>query len=395
MRTTRTVVVAGAGIGGLTAALSLARAGYRVVVAERAKQLAGGGAGIQLAPNAGRVLSELGLDEALDAAAVTPEAIEIRNGRSGAPIATIRLGDTVRKRHGVPYRVVHRADLIAILGRAASDQPDVEVMLGAELVEFAAHRNGVTVMLGTAGRQTELRASVLVAADGVNSTVRASLPGASPPKATGRTAWRAMLPLVDIPDHVPRNRTGLWLGPDAHLVHYPLRGGTELNIVAIVKDDQPSAGWNAPGDPDRLRRQLRRWSPFAQAILARASGWRTWPILAASPDGPWVSGPVALVGDAAHAMTPFLAQGGAMAIEDAAVLARALAAAPDDRHAALLRYQALRRPRVARVWRRSRSAGDLYHLDSLASPIRDFGMRVLSRLSLLGSHSWIYGWRPE
>ena len=394
MRNTRTIVVAGAGIGGLAASLFLARAGYRVVLAERAPALPSTGAGIQLSPNAGRVLSELRLDEAIDDVSLTPNAIDIRNGRTGAPLASIPLGDRIRGRYGAPYRLVHRADLAAVLARAVSEEPDIEMMLGTELVEFAAHRNGVTAALNSANRVHEIRASMLVAADGVRSIVRAAMPGLRPARPTGRTAWRAMLPVADIPDHVAANRTGLWLGPDAHLVHYPLRAGTELNIVAIVKDDDP-AGWNEPGDPERLRRQFRHWSPFAQVLLARPATWRTWPIFAAPPSGIWVSGPVALLGDAAHAMTPFLAQGGAMALEDAAVLCRAVVANRDDLPASLLRYQALRRPRVAKVWRRSRSAGELYHLDPVTSPVRDFGMRVLSRLSLLGNYGWLYRWRPQ
>jgi salicylate hydroxylase len=395
MRDPRTVVIAGAGIGGLTAALTLAREGFRVAVAERTHTLSPIGAGIQLSPNAGRILAELGLDAALAPLAVEPAAIEIRSGHNGRVIAAIPLGERARKRYGFPYRTIHRADLQSVLLAAVSDHAEIDLQLGAELVEFAAHARGLTAMLQHGdGSANDLPAAALVGADGIRSRIRAVMPGARPLQPARRTAWRAVVDIVDAPPEMAHDRVGLWLAPDVHLVHYPIRAGMQVNIVAIVKEDLADESWNAPGERSAIIERFRRWCEPARQIIATPAEWTRWSIASVDPRGTWAAGPVALLGDAAHAMVPFLAQGGAMAIEDAAVLARALGASPDDAAAAFRRYQALRQPRLRRVWRTSASTGDLYHMGSLTGGIRNLGMRLIGGKGLLARYDWLYKWTP-
>jgi salicylate hydroxylase len=393
MRPTRTVIVAGAGIAGLTAAIALARGGQRAVVLERLPAASELGAGVQLAPNAGRLLADLGLDAALAAVAVEPEAIDVRSGRDGKDIVSMPLGEAFRTRYGTPYRVIRRTDLIAVLNRAAVGYEDIDLNYNASFGEFAAHLNGVTAHADIDGRPREFRGFALLAADGINSHVRFVMPRSRPAVYSGRTAWRAVVAADRLPDLARRTRVNLWLGPKAHLVHYPLAGGREVNIVAIVDEPAPGEGWSLPGDPDWLTERFAAWCEPATAIVAAPTRWLKWPINTIDPAGRWVAGPVALIGDAAHAMSPFLAQGAAMAIEDAVVIARELAAHSDDVTKALNRYVRVRRRRVIRVTRASRSNADLYHLAQPIAAFRDIGMRLLGGPRLLRRYHWLYGWK--
>lgn len=394
MHRSRTVAVAGAGIGGLATALALAREGFRVVVAERAPYLSEAGAGIQIAPNAGRILADLGLDSAIAAVAAEPEAIDIRAGRSGRRIVSMPLGARLTKRGGIPYRTIHRGDLQAVLAAAVAGSADIDLILGAEVVEFAGHAHGITVMLEHGdGRAGDIGAIALVAADGLRSRIRAAMPGRQGPQPLGRAAWRAVLDAAEAPPVMATDRIGLWLSADAHLVHYPVRGGRQINIVAIVGQALSDTGWDLPADRSWIADRFRRWSEPVRRIVAAPREWRRWSLSTVDPAGSWALGPVALLGDAAHAMPPFLAQGGAMAIEDAAVLAKVLADRPDDPAAAFQRYEALRKPRVRRVFRASRSAGDLYHMGALTGAIRNLGMRSLGGRSLAARYDWIYRWK--
>lgn len=394
MKHGRTIAVAGAGIGGMTAALALARAGFQVALMERAETQPATGAGIQLSPNAGRVLAALGLEDAIAPLAAEPEAIEVRLGRSGRRLVTLPLGPGFRRRYGIPYRTIHRADLQRVLAGAVEATADIQLMLGHALVEFAIHAHGMTIAADTASGGIELPADALIAADGVDSTVRALMPGGGRRQPEGRVAWRAVIPAAAAPEHVSGNRVGLWLGRNTHLVHYPIRAGREINIVAVVRERQELEGWDAPGGLGELMRLFRRWCDPVQAMLAVPATWHRWSISTVNPSGPWAIGPVALLGDAAHAMAPYIAQGGAMAIEDAAVIAAALAARPHDPAAAFQAYQAKRRPRVSSVWRHARSTADLYHLGRITGAARNAGMRIIGGRALVGRYRWIYRWKP-
>jgi salicylate hydroxylase len=221
------------------------------------------------------------------------------------------------------------------------------------------------------------------------------MPGGAAAVHSGRTAWRTVIKADDAPIGLSRDSIGLWVGPDAHFVHYPIRGRGEINVVAIVREDWDGPGWSEPGNPEWITRRFRRWAPVVRAAVKAAPHWLKWPLLTVSPTGTWVSGSVALLGDAAHAMLPFLAQGGAMAIEDATVLGRSLAMHPDDPPAALQLYETERRARVRRVWRAAKAAGELYHLGVVTGTIRDAGMEILGGRMLLSRYDWIYGWMLE
>jgi salicylate hydroxylase len=393
VRQTRTIVIAGGGIGGLAAALAIANSGFRVVVLERAAQLAEAGAGIQLSPNAGHALTSLGVGAEVAALASEIESLEVRSGHPGRRITKMPLGARVAAKYGMPYRVIHRADLLEILAAKVRAHGEIELQLGAELVELGVHANGITALAQTPSRSYETRGLALIAADGVRSTTRGLMPGGSPVVHSGRTAWRATIKTDDAPMGLSRDSIGLWIGPDAHLVHYPIRGGETINVVAIVKDAWDAPGWSERGDREEIEARFRRWAAVPRATLEAAPHWLKWPLLTVNPSGAWVAGPVALLGDAAHGMLPFLAQGGAMAIEDAVVLGRLVASSPDDPAAVLAAYESIRKPRVRRVWRAAKAAGDLYHMRGISGMIRDAGMEVIGGRGLLARYDWIYKWK--
>jgi len=385
------ILIAGGGIGGLTCALACAAQGLNVRVAERAETFREIGAGIQITPNALRVLRDLGLQAEVEALASKPKALEVRT-RRGRRIVTMPLGRRFEKRHALPYLTIHRADLQAVLARAAERDKRIALETGQEVVEFALHRRGLTVMADQASGQIEHAADVLVGADGIRSHIRPLMPGAREEKATGWTAWRALIPKDAFPETVAPDRVGLWLGRDGHIVHYPVRGGAEFNVVIVTRD---MSGDQEASHSPKTGGRFEAWGrPIRDLISAAGDGWRAWAIATVRPNGIWAAGPVALLGDAAHAMTPYLAQGGAMAIEDAAVLAAMLAADPEDPPQALQRYQAARQRRVKRVWRSANATADLYHMGAFTAPMRNLIMRAIGGRGLIGRYDWIYRWQP-
>jgi salicylate hydroxylase len=388
----RSIIIAGAGIGGLTAALTLTRAGYRAVVLEQAARLEEAGAGIQLSPNATRVLAELGLADRLRPRVVAPEAIRIVHGRSGRDIARVPLGASVEQRYGAPYWVIHRADLQAVLGAAIEQSPDITLRLGTRVEDFAVHQHGTTVQARTTQGMRDEQGIALIGADGLWSTLRTRLGDRSAPRFAQRTAWRAVVPAARLKPEFREPVTGLWLGRDAHLVHYLVKGGREVNIVAIVRDDWQQPGWSAPGKPDELARRFENFAPAARALIATPERWQKWALFDRAPQRIRPQGPVTLLGDAAHPMLPFLAQGGAMAIEDAAVLAQCLAR-DEDTAGALRTFEHARRRRVARAQREARRNSWRYHLSGPLGLARNALFRAAGGERLLRRYDWLYGWR--
>ncbi len=390
MARSRTILVAGAGIGGLTAALALARADFRVVVLERATRLEETGAGIQLSPNASRILFDLGLRERLAVSAVAPEGIRVMRA-SGRNIVRIPLGFSAEKRYGAPYWVIHRADLQAALIAAVSEQPHIAVRLGARVDDFAIHANGVSLRaFGPAGDLDD-QGVALVGADGLWSAVRKRISD-KPLRFAGRTAWRAAVPVEAVAPELRERWTHLWLGRGAHLVQYPMRGGREINLVAIISDDWQEPGWSAPGLRDDILPSFAGWGAQARRLIATPDRWLKWALLDRTPDRHWGHGPVTLLGDAAHPMLPFLAQGGAMAIEDAAVLASCLAREADPA-AAFRTYEKLRRVRTARIQHEARANDFRYHLPDPPAFARDLALRAMGGDRLLSRLDWLYAWR--
>jgi salicylate hydroxylase len=388
-----TIVIAGAGIGGLTAALSVAEAGFRVVIVERSAELIEIGAGIQLSPNAGRVLAAFGLEDEIAAAAIEPVAIDVRNGASGASLLTIPVA-AFAARYGFPYRVIHRADLQTTLAAAVRRRSDIRLVLGARIDDVLARDDGLFIRARRTDGNEVLAAAGIVGADGVWSETRSRLAGARPAAPTGRTAWRTVIPIDNAPASLAVDRVGLWLGARAHLVHYPVARGAAVNVVAIVEEAFDKPGWAARADYRFVAERFRDWCADVRALVSAPTPWQKFAINTVDPSGPWVDGRTALLGDAAHAMAPFLAQGAAMAIEDAAVLGRALATSPDDVPAAFAAYATERKPRVAQVWKAARRTGGHYHQTGFTAVARDFILRTAGPSFVLGRNDWIYRWEP-
>ena len=400
MPTSRTIIVAGAGIGGLTAALALARKGFSVALVEQAERLEEAGAGIQLSPNATRILLALGLGDRLRPLVVNPEAVLIRSAWSSQEIVRVPLGEAALRRYGAPYWVIHRADLQAALSEAAGASPDITMILGAAVEDLGVYSHGVTVNVRGKGSQvSERRCAALVGADGLWSRVRAQIGDRRQPRFRRRCAWRATIPADAVGREFREPFVQLWLGADGHLVHYPVKAGAMLNIVGIVADDWQKPGWSEASRRDDVLSRFSRWSwaTPARDLLAIPDRWLKWALYDLPPLPLRGTGPVTLLGDAAHPTLPFLAQGAAMAIEDAAVLAEALKSRPQDPTAAMRAYEGLRGARTARVQRSARRMGRFYELAGPGATIRDAVMLGLGGARLLARQDWIYtyDWKTD
>ncbi|MGE9007264.1 FAD-dependent monooxygenase [Leptospira interrogans] len=398
MAVTRTIVVAGAGIGGLTAALALAKQGFRIVVLEKAERLEEAGAGLQLSPNASRILVELGLQPRLASSAVTPQSINIMSVRDGGEIARLPLGEAANFRAGAPYWVVHRADLQAALQAQVDHSPDIELRLGCQFEDVTAHAKGLTVVQRRGNARQQELAVALIGADGIWSAVRHHLFPEVQPQFSGLIAWRGTLDATALPREYTSPRVQLWMGPRAHLVAYPISGGRRINVVAIVPGTWNRPGWSAPGEANEVKAAFsQQWPATARMLIGAVEEWRRWALFTVPDIGDWSDGAIALLGDAAHAMLPFAAQGAGMAIEDAAVLAKALSDSSGDNTAgipaALKRYGRQRRDRVLRVQRAARRSGQIYHLTGPLALARDLAIKSLGPRRMLARQDWIYDWR--
>jgi salicylate hydroxylase len=396
----RTIFVAGAGIGGLTASLALAAKGFRVVVLEKAERLEEIGAGLQLSPNASRVLVGLGLQPRLAPRAVTPDTLSLMSVQSSGEVARLPLGETTAVGDGAPYWVMHRADLQAALQAEVKEHHDIELRLGSQFEDVATHAKGLTVVQRSGMKRQQELALALIGADGIWSAVRHHLFPELQPQFSGLIAWRGTLEASQLPREYASRGVQLWMGPNAHLVAYPISGARQINIVAVVPGTWNRPGWSAVGDGNELRSAFAtpRWPGPARMMIAAVDDWRKFALFTVPDAGEWTQGSIALLGDSAHAMLPFAAQGAGMAIEDAAVLARCLAESQNDGGpaiaTALERYARERRPRVARVQRTAKRNGRIYHLSGPAALARDLAIKAMGGSRLLARHSWVYDWRP-
>jgi len=388
-------MIAGAGIGGLACALALIRRGFRAAVLEQAEALEPVGAGIQLSPNATRILIDLGLAERLAPAVVAPQEIRVLRSHNAREIVRATIGPGAAFRYGAPYWVVHRGDLQAALLERLQASPDGALHLGRRVEDFAVHAHGVTVETRTPVGTRDEHGIALIGADGLWSRIRGRLGDDTPAKFCGRTAWRATVSADLVPVEFREPVTWLWLGREAHLVHYPVRAGAAVNIVAIIRDDWQSPGWSEPGGSADILARFSRWAAEPRALMATADSWAKWALFDRPASRTWSAGPVTLLGDAAHPILPFLAQGGAMAIEDAAVLADCLARSPDQPPLAFETYEGMRRSRTLRVARESRNNGWVYHLSGPAALARNIALKRLSGEKLLTRYDWLYDWRPD
>lgn len=386
----RPVLIAGGGIGGLSASITMARADISTSVLERSAFTEESGAGIQLGPNATRLLRDLGVLDAIEPAAFKPEAIWLFDGVSGRRLAVVPLGDSLEQRYGAPYLTLHRADLHAGLHKVAKDLARVELRSDFEIARVETPEDGVAVH-STNNESTE--GSSLIGADGLWSVVRKSIAPDSELRFAGATASRGLVPTKDLPAPFSEPVVGLWLGPRSHLVHYPVRGGEALNVVAVTDGGGEVQGWNQSGDAAALLSGFTRWCKDSKSLLERVEAWRRWSLYRLPQLNRWSAGAMTLLGDAAHPVLPFLAQGAALAIEDAATLASSLGTLPDDPATAFRQYEALRRPRATRVQRQSRRFGWIYHLSGPARFARNFALEHRDPENALDQFDWLYG-RP-
>ena len=399
--------IAGGGIGGLAAAVALAREGVQAQVVEQASAWAEVGAGIQLGPNVTRILRDWNLEEELRACASFPDALVVRDAVSGVRLGQLRLGRECVQRYGAPYATIHRADMHALLLRE-SQSMGVQTRLHHRVTAWtAAPEGGLALSIRNVGASDEgvgalqsepidVRTEALLGADGLWSTVRGELlPGEAAPRFSGILAYRALVAQADLPEALRSQVVTVWLGAGMHMVQYPVRGGSHLNVVALVEGPRPEdlQNWDHAANAGHLRRVLSAYGREVQALAEAIAQWRLWPLCdrppVASADQ-MARGRVALLGDAAHPMRPFMAQGACMAIEDAATLAFCVATRPDGAIPDLLQhYAALRWQRCARVQQRSIRNGEIFHCTGLMRWGRDWAMR------LGGEHlldvPWLYG----
>ena len=359
-RVPQRVLIVGGGIGGLTCALSFAQRGFEVHVFEQAAAFGEIGAGIQLSPNCVRVLHALGLEDRLRRIAFLPDGTEMRDWKSGKMISANALGGSVVDMYGYPYYHVHRADLMEALVGHARAQPNVYLHAASRCEGFEIVPGGVEIRVG----QQRPCGALLVGADGIHSVTRAQLFGAEAPRFTGNVAWRGLVPVERLPKGLVHPVATVWMGPGKHFVHYYVRSGTLVNCVCVIeKSGWEIESWTQRGERDELERDFAGWHETVRTLIDNmdADGCYKWALFDRRPMPRWSNGRVTLLGDACHPTLPFMAQGAAMAIEDAAVLACCVDGA-DDVAQALLHYESLRRSRTSRIQLGSRGNAKLFHL---------------------------------
>ena len=386
----RRAIIAGAGIAGLTAAIALSRAGFTVAIYEKANSIDEFGAGLQVTPNAARILARLGVLDLVLLYASRPRAVVVLRGSDGAELMRMPLDDAER-RWGAAYLVIHRADLQRALIDAVQSQSAIELTLGATLLNFADNGGRLSVELGRGGIRIGGETDLLIGADGLRSQVRDRLGFGVQDQAefAGRIAYRALVNADDANVQWTKNIV-LRLGRDAHLVQYPLRGGSLINLVATVGSATQTRGEDERTSGSTLEDAFSGWSREARLLTKAPAEWRAWPLYHRSPISSFSLGRVALVGDAAHPMLPFLAQGAAQAIEDAGALGRILAQVQDI-PAALSMYSRDRVARAGRVQREALKLGRIYHLGGPWAFARDATMRLLGTRALIERYDWLYG----
>jgi salicylate hydroxylase len=390
----RQALIAGGGIGGLAAALAASRAGWDVRLFERASAFSEVGAGVQLGPNVVKVLHSWGLVEALKEVSAFPERLQVRSAVTGQLLGELPLGAAMAQRYGAPYLTIHRADLHGVLLQAVQQHADVKLHLSRPLQSFSQTAQAVTVQ---ADDGPGIEGDVLIGADGVWSTVRQELLGDGLPRRTGHLAYRALARQSDLPELLRSQQVTAWLGPRMHVVQYPVRGGEWLNVVAIVQGEAAAEAdlWDHSANAADLAAATAGCCAALREVMDAIEGWRLWVLHDRAPmqgAHQQAVGRVALLGDAAHPMRPYLAQGAGMAIEDAAELGHALAQALDpalDVPTMLQRYALNRWQRNARVQARALRNGQIFHADGVVRWGRDLAMKVLGERVL--DMPWLYG----
>ncbi len=381
------MLISGGGIGGLAAAYALARRGVPVRLFEQSREFREVGAGIQLGPNIFRVLEKIGLKEAMLADAHVPPSQEMRDALTGKLITAIPLGDAFAKRFGQPYAVTHRADIHGTFLKACQDSNLITLENSRRVDAYEERQDGVVVTLDD-GERVEGRG--LIGCDGMWSKIRERVVGDGQPRVSGHIAYRAVLKREEVPKDLWRPDVMLWAGPRTHFVHYPLRRGELYNLVAVFHSDHYEEGWNAEGAKDVMWQHFKMQVPQVTRMLERIETWRMWVLCDREPVKNWSHGRVTLLGDAAHPMLQYLAQGACMATEDAVVLAEKVSAKPDDLPAAFQDYQQERYLRTGRTQIMARVYGEFYHARGVTAELRDLALSGRTPEQSYDGIAWLY-----
>lgn len=386
----RPVLIAGGGIGGLATAIALAQRGIASRVLERRPQFSEEGAGIQLGPNAVHALRHLGVADTLAPRVGVPTAIVLRDGMAGHALQRLPLGEWIAARHAAPYWLAHRRDLQRALLDTIGELALVRVSMSFDVASYESNRDGVTLIAHDGAR---VAGSTLIGADGVFSRVRQQLWNARSPRFSGMTAARTVVSAKAVAGLLDTSAVGVWIAPGAHVVHYPVRGGREIAVIVIAPAAASDHGWARPVDSSRVLASVRGFSDTLLRALEVAADWRCWALYELDPLPRWSAQNVTLLGDAAHPTLPFLAQGGALALEDAVVLASSLSSGGDVAPA-LAAYEIARRQRTRAIVAAARRNGRIFHLLGLAARARNIGLGLLPPERVMARLDWVYGWRP-
>ena len=382
-------LISGGGIGGLVAAYALAQKGFPVRLFEQSSEFREVGAGIQLGPNIFRVLEKIGLKDAILADAHVPPAQEMRDALTGKLITHIPLDEAFSKRFGgQPYAVTHRADIHGTFLKACQGSNLITLETSRRVDGFTQDANGVAVTLEN-GEKVQGRA--LLGCDGQWSKIREKVVGDGKPRVSGHIAYRAVLKREQVPEDLWRPDVVLWAGPRTHFVHYPLRRAELYNLVAVFHSDRYEEGWDAEGSKEVLWQHFKGEVPQVLRLLERIETWRMWVLCDREPVKNWTDGRVTLLGDAAHPMLQYLAQGACMATEDAVILADEVAATPDDLPAAFQRYQQARYLRTGRTQIMARVYGEFYHARGVTAELRDMALSGRTPAQSFDGIAWLYG----
>ncbi len=386
-----TIVIVGGGIGGLAAALAVAGRGHRAVVLERAPEFAEIGAGIQLAPNGIHALERLGLGDAVRRSAVRVDALRLMEGVTGEHVVSLPLTERYQQRFGNPYVVVHRAELHSLLLGACLAAEGVELHGSSTAVGYEQDGAGATLLLADGGRVT---GDALIGADGINSAVRAQLVGDGAPRISGITVYRAIVPMERVPAEL-RHDTAVtwWTGPGCHLVHYPIAGGTYLNLAGSSDNGATEALAGLSVERAAVRAEFAALGETPHRLLELGEDWKSWVLVDRDPVADWCDGRVTLLGDAAHPMLHYAAQGACQALEDAVLLGDLLDCSADELPQRFEKYNAERRERTARIQLAARESTKLWHPSGQAAQRRDALMSALTEDQLHDEVAWMHGAR--
>jgi salicylate hydroxylase len=386
------VLIVGGGIGGLTAALALARHGIASQLIEQAAEFKEIGAGIQLGPNVFRMFERLGLIDPVSALAVFPENLIMFDSITGEEVTRIPLGDGFRKKFHHPYALIHRADLHKVLLEQCRYSNLIKLDAARKIVDI--DESGSAIMAKAVSGKA-YRGAALIGADGLWSTIREFVVGDGKPKPAGHITYRAVLPAAEIPNEYRWRNMGFWAGEKVHFVLYPLRTGELYNLVAVFHSNRYEEGWDSYGDPAELHERFAPTCAPVRALLAKIESWRMWVVCDRPPIKNWSRGRITLLGDAAHPMLQYLAQGAGMAIEDAVCLADKVVEMDGDYTEAFRAYQQARYLRTGRVQIMARVYGEFYHAGGVAKELRNMMLGSRTPDDAIAGMDWLYGERTE